>query len=534
MRLAPRGPTVVRPRGWRGAVRVAIVGLVGLGLPACSSGHGHAPASTRPPVAPASSSTGPPVAAATSSTELAVAPAVWTPCAGGLQCATVTVPLDYAHPDGATLAIAVAELPAASSAVAPETLLFNPGGPAESGIQELKLASVLFPPFLHEHFTIVSFDPRGTGSSARLDCGTSAADVTSARLLGSGPGAVLPVAGLYAAMADRCAAKFPDLTPEITTRNTSRDMDRVRQALGLSTINYLGVSYGTLLGEAYAQLFPRHVRTMILDGGVDATRPLTQDVADQANAAEKAFQAELASCARAASCPLGPTPLTTYEAIAQHLSTHPAAPGASGGPPVTEGDLASALLLHLTVPGLFNFASFAAAALNAEHGNGAALRSMALNLWTDIDGTSLVDPYWALTCNDNPDRPSAASAADLARTMEASYPGTGAFAVAYDMAGCSSWPPAHDPVTGSPAGGAPPILVIGGTGDPNTPYVWSEGLARSLGPTVGVLLTRVGVGHSAFLNGASDTCIRDIEIAYVTDRAVPAPGAVCTDPSPTG
>jgi pimeloyl-ACP methyl ester carboxylesterase len=311
-------------------------------------------------------------------------------------------------------------------------------------------------------------------------------------------------------------------------------MDRIRQALGLATINYLGVSYGTLLGEAYAQLFPGHVRTMILDGGVDATRPLTQDVADQAAAAQKAFQTELASCAHAASCPLGPTPLTTYEAIAQQLAAHPASPGASGSPPVSEGDLASALLLHLTVPGLFSFGSFVAAALSAEHGNGAALRSMALNLWTDIDGTSLVDPYWALTCNDNPQRPSVASESELARTMEATDPGTGAFAVAYDLAGCSSWPPAHDPVVGSPARSAPPILVIGGTGDPNTPYVWSEGLARSLGPTVGLLLTRVGVGHSAFLNGASDPCIRDIEIAYVTDRTVPAPGTVCTDPTPTG
>jgi pimeloyl-ACP methyl ester carboxylesterase len=534
MRVAQRGLRVVGLDGWRRTICVAVIGLVGLGLPACSSGHRRASAPTGPPVAPTVSSTIPPVPSTTSSTELAVAPAVWTPCAGGLQCATVTVPLDYTHPDGATLAIAVAKLPAASSAAGPQTLLFNPGGPASSGIQELKLASVLFPPFLHQNFTIVSFDPRGTGSSARLNCGTNAAEVTSAPLLGSGPGAALPVVALYAAMVERCAAKFADLTPEITTMNTARDMDRIREALGLATINYLGVSYGTLLGEAYAQLFPGHVRTMILDGGVDATRPLTQDVADQAAAAQKAFQTELASCAHGASCPLGPTPLTTYEAIARQLSAHPASAGASGGPPVTEGDLASALLLHLTVPGLFNFGSFATAALNAEHGNGAALRSMALNLWTDIDGTSLVDPYWALTCNDNPDRPSAASEADLARTMEASNPGTGAFAVAYDLAGCSSWPPAHDPVIGSPARGAPPILVIGGTGDPNTPYMWSEGLARSLGPTVGVLLTRVGVGHSAFLNGASDTCIRDIEIAYVTNRIVPAPGTVCNDPTPTG
>jgi pimeloyl-ACP methyl ester carboxylesterase len=493
-----------RGRYRRSVATVVAIGAIGIGLAGCSSGR-------------AASSTGGPVA-----------PIAWKPCAGGLQCADVTVPVDYAHPGGATLAIAVAELPAANPAQSAGTILFNPGGPAESGIQELKLAAVLFPPQLHQHFTIVSFDPRGTGSSGRLDCGTSAASVTSARLLG---GTTLPVAAVYDAMVQRCASRFPSLYRQIDTLDTARDLDRIRQALGMPTINYLGVSYGTLLGDAYAQLFPRQVRTMVLDGGVDPTRTLTQEVSDQAAAAQKAFQIEMSSCARTPTCPLGPAPLATYNAVAAQLSVHPASAGAVGGPPVTDGDLASALLLHLTVPGLFSLSSFATAALSARRGNGAALRSMALNLWTDIDGSSLVDPYWALTCNDNPQRVSAQVAAGMARTLEASGPGTGAFAVAYDMAGCSSWPAARHPVVARPARGAPPIVVIGGTGDPNTPYVWSQGLARSLGSAVGVLVTRVGVGHSAFLNGAADTCLIGVEIAYLADRTVPKPGTVCTDPA---
>ena len=514
----------------RRPVRVAALALAG--LLGCSSSHAPPSSPTTSAPAPATSTTAASVAPST--TELPVAPARWTPCAGGLQCTTVTVPLDYAHPDGATLAIAVAELPVATPAAATQTVLFNPGGPAQSGIQELKLASVLFPPWFHQHFTIVSFDPRGTGRSARLDCGTSAASVSGAALLAGAADAPLPVAAQYSAMAERCAARSSTLIPQISTLNTARDLDRIRQALGLATINYVGLSYGTLLGDAYAQLFPGHVRAMVLDGGVDPTRTLTQDVADQAAAAQKAFQTDLAACVHAASCPLGPTPLATYEAIAQHLSAHPAASGTGGDPPVTDGDLASALLLHLTVPGLFNLSSFAAAALKAEHGDGTALRSMALNLWTDIDGSSLVDPYWALTCNDNPQRVSPADEANLARTMEAANPGTGAFAVAYDMAGCVAWPPARDPLLGAPARGAPPIVVIGGTGDPNTPYVWSQGLARSLGAGVGILVTRAGVGHTAFLNGASDTCLRDLEVAYLTNQTVPPPGTVCTDPSATG
>jgi len=486
------------------------LGLVGTALVGCSS-------SAKAP------STGPPVA-----------PVAWKACSGGLQCATVAVPLDYAHPGGATLDIAVAELPAENPARSAATVFFNPGGPAESGIQELKLAGVLFPPFLHQHFTVVSFDPRGTGSSARLACGTGAADVSGAPLLGGGGAAELPVASVYRAMVAACAAKFPDLYRQIDTLNTARDMDRIRQALGLPTINYLGVSYGTLLGDAYAQMFPSHVRAMILDGGVDPAYSLTQDVTDQAAAAKTAFQAELARCVQTPTCPLGPTPLATYERIASQLRAHPVPAGAAGGPPVSDGDLASALLLHLTVPGLFSLSSFAGAALGAEHGNGAALRSMALNLWTDIDGSSLVDPYWALTCNDNPQRVPAGQAATMARSLEATGPGTGAFAVAYDMAGCSSWPHALHPLTAAAIKGAPPIVVIGGTGDPNTPYVWSQGLTKSLGAGAGVLVTRVGVGHSAFLNGAADTCITDMEIAYLSTQTVPKAGLTCTDPPAKG
>jgi hypothetical protein len=207
--------------------------------------------------------------------------------------------------------------------------------------------------------------------------------------------------------------------------------------------------------------------------------------------------------------------------------------GPSGGPLVSDGDLATALLLHLTVPGLFNLSSFASAALGAEHGNGAALRSMALNLWTDIDGSSLVDPYWALTCNDNAQRVPASQVATMARSLEASGPGTGAFAVAYNMAGCTSWPRALHPLSPAAIKGAPPIVVIGGVNDPNTPYVWSQGLVKSLGSGAGVLVTRVGVGHSAFLNGASDTCITDLEIAYITNQTVPKAATVCTDPPAT-
>jgi len=483
-----------------------VSGVLGATLLGCSSGHNAA-------------STGAPVA-----------PIGWKACSGGVLCATVVVPLDYAHPGGTTLDIAVAELPAANPAQSAGTVFFNPGGPASSGIEELKLAGVLFPPFLHQHFTVVSFDPRGTGTSARLACDTSAAAVSGAPLLGASVTGELPVDSVYRAMVASCAAKFPDLYLQINTLNTARDMDRIRQALGLPTINYLGVSYGTLLGDAYAQLFPSHVRTMILDGGVDPANSLSQDVMEQAAAAQKAFQTEMARCVQLPSCPLGPTPLATYEQIASQLRAHPVPAGKSGGPPVSDGDLASALLLHLTVPGLFSLSTFASAAQGAEHGNGAALRSMALNLWTDIDGSSLVDPYWALTCNDNPQRESAGQVATLARSLEATGPGTGAFAVAYDMAACSFWPHALHPLGAAAVKGAPPILVIGGTNDPNTPYVWSQGLTKSLGRGAAVLLTRVGVGHSAFLNGASDTCITGIETAYIANQTVPKAGTVCTDP----
>ena len=192
-----------------------------------------------------------------------------------MRCGTVTVPTDYQHPKGSSIPVAVTEAPAQDPSDQLGTLVMNPGGPGESGVQIQPVLLQKLPTDIREHFDIVSFDPRGTGASDPLRCGTSPSAAVSVGVLPTMAGQPLP--------APRCSPRWPGTArhsagttvPFMTTINTARDMDRIRQALGLSTISYYGLSYGTVLGADYADLFPHRVATMVLDGAVDVNATLT-------------------------------------------------------------------------------------------------------------------------------------------------------------------------------------------------------------------------------------------------------------------
>src|ERR1019366_1952608 len=169
------------------------------------------------------------------------------------------------------------------------TLVFNPGGPGESGNQILPVALSLLPPAIRQDFDIVTFDPRGTGASDPLRCGTPPSALTSADPVPAAPGRPLPGSTAFTTMARSCRAEAPDLEPFIDTTDTARDMDRIRQSLGLATISFYGISYGTVLGTVYAELFPHRVATMVLDGAVDINASLTRQAIEEAPVAEQAL-----------------------------------------------------------------------------------------------------------------------------------------------------------------------------------------------------------------------------------------------------
>ncbi len=440
----------------------------------------------------------------------------WALCPSqpGYQCGRLSVPLDYQHPSRASMGLAVIEHPVAHSK---GVVIFNPGGPGESGVLIFPLLVSLVPASVRQQFTLVSFDERGTGSSQPLRCGPSAAAASSA------VAGTQAASRIFADLEQSCRSDYPALFDTVTTTTSARDMDRLRAALGVSRIDYYGISYGTVLGSVYRQLFPDRVRSMVLDGAVDANLNLSTDASEEAPAIQTALQHQLTTCPETPGCPLGSQPVAFYQALARQLARRPLpAPGDGDTVPVTEGDLDTATLLYLSVPSLTSgyFQALAAAAL----GDGAPLRSIALALETDLDGSSLVGPLWTITCNDAVAHPDGQATAALARSLAARYPLAGAEAVSNNLIGCSGWGASTGAIGRLSPNGGPTPLVIGNTYDPNTPYASARQLTSAIG---GRLVTYVGYGHSWILNGSDNGCMQKVVSDYLADATLPAKGTRC-------
>ncbi|HXQ61815.1 MAG TPA: alpha/beta fold hydrolase [Acidimicrobiales bacterium] len=460
----------------------------------------------------------PPLVPGTGASASPVPPAriAWSPCphTAGYRCGTLPVPLDYRHPSRGSLRLAVIEHPVAHSK---GVVIVNPGGPGESGVLILPLLALSVPAVVRHRFTLVSFDERGTGSSEPLLCGPSVAAA------GSAVAGTVAATRVFANLERSCRSAYPALFPTVTTTNSARDMNRLRVALGAGRINYYGLSYGTVLGSVYRQLFPTHVRSMVLDGAVDANLSLTTDAVLEAPAIENAIQYDLRRCTATAGCPLGAHPVTLYRDLEQRLARSPLpAPGGGDTTPVTGGDLTTATLLYLSVPGLTP--GYFPALASAAAGDGAPLRAVAVTLETDLNGQSLVGPLWTITCNDAATHPDATATAALARSLAARDPLGGAEAVANNLIACPGWTGDRGPVAHLHPNGAPTPLVIGNTGDPNTPYAAARDLTSAIG---GRLVTFVGYGHSWLLNGSTNACMRTVVGDYLVSDSLPARGTRC-------
>ena len=513
---------VSRTTLWASGVAVTAIVVAMALLVSGVWGPGGTPTGSAP-TTPASGRSGRAKTAAAGS--VTTAPITWAPCPtpAGYRCATVVVPVSYRHPRGPTIPLAVSEQPAIDPVGPPGTLIFNPGGPGESGVEILPVLAALVPTAVARQFNLVSFDERGTGASDRLTCGPSPAAAASVDPVPTRPGAPLPGTGLFEDLARSCRKAYPSLLSHIDTIDAARDMDRIRQALGVDRISYWGLSYGTVLGAVYARMFPRHVQSMILDGAVDPTLPLATQARQEAPAIASSLSHYFTTCA-ATDCPLGPHPAAAFDRLESSLEREPLpAPGHGDSWPVTVGDLATATLFALSVP---TFAgTFSNALVAAEHGNGAPLRALSLEFELDLNGTSLVGPQWAYTCNDSTAHPSAGAAGRLARSVAGRYGLIGAYAVTYTLGGCVSWPRPSRPVTGVRMTDGPPVMVIGNSGDPNTPHLAAAELASALGRAR--LVTWDGWGHTWLLNGSSDPCMVRIVTSYLVDHVVPQSGTTC-------
>ena len=207
------------------------------------------------------------------------APIAWSPCGGGLQCGTLVVPLDYAHPKGPTIPIAVARHPAEDPGARIGSLVIDPGGPGVSGVDDMANELSALTPQLLADFDIVLFDPRGVERSDPVTCGEKAGSppTTLPDPVPTTPGQeAATIAGLkqFAAACEQASA---NVLPHVGSVDAARDMDQLRAALGDSGLTYMGQSYGSLLGLTYAALFPTHVRAMVLDSVIDPALDLQPD-----------------------------------------------------------------------------------------------------------------------------------------------------------------------------------------------------------------------------------------------------------------
>lgn len=452
----------------------------------------------------------------------------WKPCDDGFECARLVVPFDYSRPGWRRFSLPVIKLPAAHPA---DSLVINPGGPGGSGVQYALAARDEFSPAVLQHFSIVGFDPRGTGGSEpALRCMTGpqldryfATDdepATAAQL-----SAIVAESEFFAG---QCARNGRGLLPYVGTQNAARDMDVLRAALGEPALTYLGKSYGTYLGTWYAQQFPHRVRALVLDGAIDPdSSGLSQDTV-QADGFEDAFGTFAAWCTAGRNCPLGHgVPVSAAVARVQGLIARASARPLNNG--LGDGQVADgAMLLNGIASALYSrsfWPLLRTGLADAFGGDGTVLVELGNMLMERNAGGSysnLADMDTAVNCLDRPWPRSLSAWRSAAAAAARSAPLFGAPLV-WGSLTCAYWPVASSPLPSITASGAPPILVVGNLHDPATPYRWARTLARDL--SSGVLLGWNGDGHTAYMEGSS--CVDDAVDGYLISLRVPRNGLVC-------
>jgi pimeloyl-ACP methyl ester carboxylesterase len=451
----------------------------------------------------------------------------WKPC-GPNQCARLTVPVDYAHPDGNTIKLAVLNVPSTNPAKRIGTLVVNPGGPGGSGVDYAARAT--FTETVRAAYDVVGFDPRGVGDSAPVTC---LSDRELDTFLGGDPTPDTPpeeqkMADAAKAFAGRCAANGGELLGHISTIEAAKDMDVLRAALGQTKLDYLGKSYGTFLGATYADQFPTKVGRFVLDGVVGPNLSSSQVNEGQAVGFETATRAYVTACVASGNCPLGGSVESGMARLRSFLQQMDASPLPLDDPFVTrltEGWASLGIAGPMYDPGQWGILTDALR--DAFAGRGGALFKLAEN-YADRTGQgtyggNLMQVIYAVNCLDRADTKDLRHYESEARSLTAKAPTWGPF-LAWSTLPCGYWPvPANNAPKKVTAAGSGPIVVVGTTRDPATPYRWAKALASEL--QNGHLITYDGDGHTAYMR--SNPCVDRAVDAYLVKGVVPQPGLRC-------
>jgi pimeloyl-ACP methyl ester carboxylesterase len=497
---------------------------------------------------------GPPAQAAPpgGSASAVAAPTIsWTACRDGFQCAVVPAPLDYGQPPGAKVGISVIRLPAARPSQRIGSIMINPGGPGGSGVDVVRGIGKILPLDIRARFDIVGFDPRGTNRSAPLRCFNTLNEAFA--VLPPFPYPDTPREEQIQRVSDdnlsaACARHGGAILNHMSTADVARDMDLLRAAFGDQKLTYLGFSYGSVLGETYANLFPSRVRALVIDGvldpiawttghGQDArTTPIGTRVASADGSARTLGEFFRLCDAAGPNCAFSGNASGRYAQLGERLRGHPVAitdPSSGQQTPFSYNELIATTVGALYSPFAWpDLGAFLAdlgqqlaptalgqrmAAIRTKLGLAAAPQEQYPNFIESVPGVGCSDSI-------NPrDFSTWLSAADRA---EAKY---GRFGRTWNwgLSQCRSWPTTagQDRYLGPwTARTASPVLVVGNFFDPATPYSGAVTASRLLPNSR--LLSYAGWGHTAYF-GAGNFCVDSAVTRYLVTVQLPAAGTVC-------
>jgi pimeloyl-ACP methyl ester carboxylesterase len=438
------------------------------------------------------------------------------------QCATLKVPLDWSKPDGETIGLGLIRAKARGGDRV-GSLVFNFGGPGASGVSMMPSYAPTVSS-LRERYDLVSWDPRGVGASEGVRC-RSDKEIQAAESVDVSPDTPAEEKAYFedaAAFGKGCRKDAGKQMAHVSTADSARDMDRIREVLGDEKMHYFGISYGTELGGTYAHLFPKNVGRMTLDAVVDPGADTVGHAENQARGFQRALNGYLEST--------GQDPRDGTRKIADLLRRIDARPLATGAPgrKLTQTLAVTGIILPLYSKD--SWPTLTSALDAAEQGDGSELLVLAdrYNERTPSGryGTT-THSQRVISCLDDRQRPTAARTKQLLPRFEKISPVFGTF-LGWDTAGwCHDWPvPGQHDTPEVSAPGAAPVLVVGNTGDPATPYEGARRMADELGKGVGVMLTWRGEGHGAY--GSGSDCVDSTVNAYLLDGSVPKDGKVCS------
>lgn len=453
------------------------------------------------------------------------APAEYQERAAKLECGVLEVPLDYTKPDAEKVQLLAIKAPATGERLG--AIVTNPGGPGESGVQNLLNHYLLGDvDVLNSRYDMVSFDPRGVGSSLPPVKCLDAAGVDAYLQLDHTPQTdeqIQRFADSERAYSEACRANSGNILPFVGTVSAAKDVDQLRQAVGSDKLNFLGTSYGTWLGAEYANQFPENVGRMVLDAAVDPTiSQMTLDL-EQASAQEANLNALLDDCvAQGEQCPLhsfGATRDQLREKITSFSEQLEQQPLTAGDRKLSRqmfdeglGSGVGAASLRAQLPGML------AAAFNGDPTGMLTVADIVLGRQADGTYTNIDEANRAVRCADDATHYSVEDVKGQVEQYRAAAPifGEGA---AWDGLRCLDWPAPGD--NGAKDVTAPTsantIVVVGSTGDPATPYKWSPALAAQLGNAQ--LITNTGPFHGSYM--AKEVCVREKVDAFFLDGTLP-------------